>query len=440
MAGMFKEYDIRGVYGEDLTDDIAYKIGRAYVMYANSKKVVVGHDMRVSGDKLKKALVDGLTDQGCDVVDIGLCSTPMLSYAAGSMNLGGIMVTASHNPAKYNGFKMSKDGTVPLYYEEGIKQIEEKVEKNLFPDATKAKVIQKDIIDEYVKFCLKFAHDIKKFDVVVDAGNGMAGLTAKKVFDKLPCNLTKMFFALDGSFPNHDANPMKPENIIDLQKKVKEVSADVGIAFDGDADRVVFVDENGDAISSDMITTVIGKEILKSNPKSTVIYDLRSSWATKEGIESSEGKALLTRVGHSYIKKSMRENDAVFAGELSGHYYFRDTFFTDNGMVAVMFVLSYLSATGENLSDVIKQVKKYFHTGEINFKVDDVSETLEKVEKHYGDAEDVKHLDGVSVEYKDWWFNLRKSNTEPLVRLNLEAKSKELMEEKKKEVVELIEG
>jgi phosphomannomutase len=443
MAGIFKAYDIRGVYGEDLSDELAYKLGRAFIVQTKARTVVVGHDMRLSGENLAKALMKGINEQGADVIDIGLCSTPMMYYAVGTLDGCSIMVTASHNPAKYNGFKMTKDGTVPLNYEEGIQQIEELVKKNKFPKPARIGCIEKkDILDDYVKYVLKFASACKKkqrLKIVVDAGNGMSGMDAPRVFENLDVDVIPMYFELDGTFPNHEANPLKPENMVDLQKRVKKEKADLGIAFDGDADRVMFTDEKGDVISPDIITILIAKQMLKQSHGGTVLYDLRSSWAVKEAIRENKGHPIMTRVGHAYIKTDMRKTGALFAGELSGHYYFKDNFFCDSGIIATMKVLSIICSTDKKVSEIVAPYKRYFASGEINSDVKDKDSKIAEIEKEYKpDSKSIMHLDGLTVECADWWFNLRPSNTEPLLRLNVEAKTKKMMEQKRDELLKLI--
>lgn len=435
---IFKAYDVRGIYPDDLNEEFAHKIARALVKFLNCKKVIVGRDMRMSSPSLHDSVVKGLAEQGADVIDIGLCSSPMMNFASAIIKAdGAMMITASHNPKEYNGFKFFRDHSIPISEVSGLKDIEKLANKENFEDAAeKGKVSQKDIMDDYIKHVKKFAEKIKGLKIVIDSGNGMSGLTVPKVLEGFGIELIHMYPELDGSFPNHECNPMKEENTSELQKKVVEEKADVGISFDGDADRVVFIDENGKRISSDIITALIAIQFLKKG-KEKILYDLRSSKAVKETIEENGGEAIMCKVGHSFIKQQLRDENAIFAGELSGHYYFKDNFFTDSGVIALIMILNLLSAQEKKLSEIVKPIKKYFATGETNMEVEEKDAVLEKIKKKYSDA-NVFELDGVSVEYNEWWFNVRKSNTEPLLRLNLEADTKKLMEEKRDEVIVLI--
>ena len=436
--GIFKAYDVRGVYPSDLNEEIAYNIARAFVKFLNCKKVIVGRDMRVSSLSLHDSVVKGLIEQGADVIDTGLCSSPMMNFASATIEAdGAIMITASHNPKEYNGFKFFREHAIPLSEVSGLKDIEKLANEKSFEDASKkGSTTKKNIMDDYVNHVKKFAEEIKGLKIIADSGNGMSGLTVPKVLEGFNIELIHMYPELDGSFPNHECNPMKEENTAELQKKVVEEKADVGISLDGDADRVVFIDENGERISSDLITALIAIQFLKKG-KQKILYDLRSSKAVKETIEANKGTAIMCRVGHSFIKQQLRDEDAIFAGELSGHYYFKDNFYTDSGVIALMVVLNLLSSEKKKLSEIVKPIKKYFATGEINMEVKDKDIIIEKVKEKYNDA-NIFELDGASVEYKDWWFNLRKSNTEPVIRLNLEADTKELMEEKRDEVLDFI--
>ena len=443
MSGIFKAYDIRGIYGKELDEKLAYKIGCAYVSFLKCKKIVIGKDMRKSGDKLFNVLAGGVIDSGCEVVDIGLTDTPMFYFAVAKYGLdGGIMVTASHNPKEYNGFKMTREKAIPISYDTGIDKIEELVSKNkLKKSVKKGKITKKDVMNDYTNHVLKIFNSkkLKKLKVVIDCGNGMGGLVTPKIFKKLNLEIIPLFWDLDGNFPNHEPNPLKPENIKDLRKKVKEVKADVGIAFDGDVDRVGFVDEKANYISGDIITALIAKKLLKSHPKEKIMYDLRSSWATKECILENGGKPILSRVGHSYIKDKMRKENALFAGELSSHFYFRDNFYVENAMGAALMILHLMSEENKSLSQLARPLQKYFSSGEINSEVKDKNRKLKEIEKKYKTGKTLR-LDGLSVEFKDWWFNIRPSNTEPVLRLNVEAKSKKLMEEKRDELLKLIRG
>lgn len=437
---IFKAYDIRGIYPEQLSGETAYKIAKAFAAFLNAKKVVVGRDMRISSPVLHKEILKGLTEMGADVVDIGVCSSPMMNFASATIEAdGAIMITASHNPKEYNGFKLFRGHAIPISEATGIMDIKKIVEENKFEASEKQGSVEEiDVMEDYVKHVTKFAESIKGLKIVIDSCNGMSGYTAPKILEKFDVELVHMYPELDGNFPSHECNPMKPENTAELQQRVKEEKADLGIAFDGDADRIVFIDENGERISSDLLTAVIAIQFLKKG-KEKILYDLRSSWAVKETIEEQGGEPVMCRVGHSFIKKQLRDENAVFAGELSGHYYFKDNFYTDSGVIAMVMVLNLLASEKKKLSEIVQPLKKYFATGETNMEVEDKDAAIQKVkDKFSADAKNVFELDGLSVEYDDWWFNLRKSNTEPLLRLNLEAKTKEMMEEKKKEVMETI--
>lgn len=437
---IFKAYDIRGVFPEEINEKLACDIGKAAATFFNVKTLVVGRDMRVSSPVLSEAMIEGITSCGVDVVDIGMVSTPALYFAVGHYGYpGGIMVTASHNPAKYNGCKMCREQAIPVSGETGIKDMEKMVKTGQFKKADKkGKVITKDVTGDYVRHVLKFAHGIKAMKVVIDTGNGIVGKYLPKVYAELPCAMVPMYFEPDGRFPHHEANPLKEENMADLKKMVKAQKADLGIAFDGDGDRVAFVDENGDTISNDLVEALIAREILSEKGGQTIVYDLRSSKIVAEEIERSGGKAIESRVGHSFIKAIMRKNDAALGGELSGHYYFRDNYYADSGQIAMMKFMNLISKEGKKVSEIVNPLRKYFATGEINFEVEDKDGKMKELAAAYKDGE-VYYLDGISVKYPDWWFNVRPSNTEPALRLNLEANTKALMEKKKAEIVALLE-
>jgi len=436
---IFKAYDVRGVYPSELDEKLAYKVGRAFVTFLKVGRVVVSQDMRKSSSSLKKSLIKGLIDQGADVISVkGLCSTPKSYFACWFLKAdGSIMVTASHNPGKYNGFKFCREKAIPISGDTGIKDIERLALKGKFKDVSKGNVIEKDITKDYKKHILGFLGKIKPLKVVIDAGNGMGGKDIELVLGSLPLKVTKMYFKPDGSFPNHEANPLKEENLVDIKRKVISSKADLGIAIDGDADRVFFIDEKGETVPSDFITCLIAEELLK-NKKGRVLYDLRSSWVVKEIIEENGGKASMCRVGHSFIKEQMRKEKGLFAGELSGHFYFKDNFYTDSGVIAALKVIQLVSSKGK-LSKLLKPLKKYFASGEINSKVKDKEGKIKELAKQYKNGK-VSFLDGVRIDFKDWWFNVRPSNTEPLLRLNLEAKSLSLMKKKRDEVLSVIRG
>ncbi|MFH1063729.1 MAG: phosphomannomutase/phosphoglucomutase [Candidatus Woesearchaeota archaeon] len=435
---IFKAYDIRGVYPDQLDEDTAYKIGRAFVTFLKCKEVCVGQDMRTSSPSLFEALTRGITDQGADVVDIGYCSTPYFYFGTSSYETG-MMVTASHNPAEYNGFKMCRDGTVPIGGDSGIEDIKQLVVSGEFKDpAKKGMITRKDIMQDFLAHNLKFLKPRKgkRLKLVVDTGNGMGGYTFPKVFETVDAELIPLFFDIDMSFPNHEANPLKMENVRDLQKAVVENDADFGVAIDGDADRCVFIDEKGEYISADIMTALVAKELLKTNPGATILYDLRSSWSAKETIEENGGRPVTCRVGHAFIKKQMREEDALFAGELSGHFYLKDSFFTESSIISTFIVMNMLDEEGKTLSELIAPLKRYVASGEINSEVEDKQGKMDALIKKYeGEAKIISHLDGIKLEFDDWWFNVRASNTEPLLRLNLEAKTKEKMEEMRDKIL-----
>ena len=440
MAGIFKAYDIRGLYPSELNEDLAYKIGFCFSKLIGKGTVVVGRDMRVSSLPIFQHLTAGLMDAGLDVIDIGLVSTPVIAFSTGHYQYdAGIMVTASHNSKEYNGLKMSKKGAYPISYETGIAALEDKVINFKKPSklGKKGKIYTKEVIEDYLQHVLKFARKIKKMKIVVDAGNGMAGLMVPKLAKFLPCTIIPLYFELDGTFPHHDANPLEPKNMKDLVEAVKREKADLGAAFDGDADRVMFVDNEGGVVSADLTTALIAHEFLRHHPGETILYDLRSSQIVKEVVEKMGGKSQMCRVGHAFIKQALRESGGVFAGELSGHYYFRDNFFADSALIAFVMILNVLSEEKASLSKMISPLKKYYATGEVNSRVKDPDALMKLAEKKYASGK-VFFLDGLSVEFSDWWFNLRKSNTEPLLRLNVEANSQSLLKEKSEELLQLI--
>jgi len=427
--GIFKAYDIRGTYPDELNEEIAEKIGAAVGTFLEGKTVVVGRDMRRSGPAIAQAIVKGLVRVGKDVVDIGTVTSPMVTFAVAGFGYdGGVMVTASHNPAKYNGIKLCGKGAEPVSYDTGIGQVEKlaTAEADIPPAATPGTVSSRDVLADYLGHLTANAGDVHGLKLVIDAGNGMAGYLMPPLFERVDCQVVPLYFDLDGSFPNHEANPLKAENLVDLQRAVVAEKAHLGIAFDGDGDRVAFVDETGQAISCDMITALIGVDLLKSSPGSTILYDLRSSWAVREEIERHGGTAVETRVGHSFIKATMREKDAIFGGELSGHYYFRDNFYADSGAFTLLRVLALLCREGKPFSQLIAPLARYAGSGEINSEVADKEAKIEELAAAYADGRQSR-LDGLSVEFDDWWFNVRPSNTEPVLRLVVEARSREHM-------------
>lgn len=439
MSGIFKAYDIRGVYGDTLTEAVAHSIGRAFVTLLECRSVVVARDMRSHSEPLFAALARGLCEQGADVVDVGIISTPMSYFANGKLGAdGSIMITASHNPGEWNGFKMCRRDAVPISGPSGIETIEEIVTHESFATAAPAPgaISQADIVTDYHAHIRKHAAIQRPLRVAVDYANSM-GIVEGRALDGL-FETESLFDTLDGSFPNHEANPLKLDTLSALQAKVREGGFDFGIAYDGDADRVGFVDEQGDVIPMDMITALIAKMILRSQ-KGSVFYDLRSSQAVREVIEENGGVALMSRVGHAFIKQQMREADAIFAGELSGHYYFRENYFAESAALAVLYVANLVSESEQALSALIRPMQRYFGSGEINSVVEDYQRVFALLREKYPDGK-VSELDGLSIELNGWWFNVRPSNTEPLVRLNLEAAARGMMEEKRDEVLAVIRG
>ena len=440
---IFHAYDVRGIYGENMTDDVAYRIGRAAAQYLQVPEIAVGRDMRLSSPQLAAALIRGITDQGVNAIDLGMTTTDGLYFAVGKFNFpAGVMITASHNPAQYNGMKFCRAQAFPISLESGLSDIRDLAVSGKFAEpASKGQVIKRDITDDYVKHALSFidVSRIRPLKVVIDAGNGMAGLIMPKVFQHLPCELVPLYFELDGNFPHHPASPIEPENMVDVQKKVREVGADLGAAFDGDADRMFPVDEHGDLVDGSKVIAAVSNSLLQKFPGSTILYNLIVSKSVPELINKLGGKAIRTRVGHSYIKAEMRQNNAIFGGEHSGHFYFRDNWFADSGLIALLILLELVSVENKPLSEILKPLDHGFRSGEINSTIADAQGKMHALEEHFGkNAKSVDHLDGVTLDFGDWWFNVRPSNTEPLLRLNLEANSRELMEQKRDEVLAFI--
>ncbi len=439
MAGIFKAYDIRGIYPNELNEDLAEKIGRAYIKFLGAKKVVVGYDMRDTSVAMFEALAKGITAMGADVINIGLCSTPQSYHANGKLGAdGSIMITASHNPAEYNGFKLCREQAIPISGATGIADIEKIVmDESWGADADQPGTISEyDIKPEYAEFLRQFAKVNRKLKVVCDYANAMGSFEdagVEEFFEIVP-----MYKELDGDFPNHEANPLHLDTLDAIRAKVKEVGADFGAAFDGDADRCGFIDDQGEIIPMDLFTALIAQDILSQGP-ATILYDLRSSWAVKECIEENGGKAIMSRVGHAFIKAQMREYDAVFAGELSGHYYYRENFVTECQGMSLIKLANLICKTNKKVSELVAPLKKYFASGEINSKVSDVPNILARIKERYTDGH-MFELDGISVEYDNWWFNVRASNTEPLLRLIVEAKDKATMETKRDELLSIIRG
>ena len=444
---IIKAYDIRGLVKNEVTTDFSFALGVAYAKFLEIERepatIVVGEDMRDSSAPLADAFSDGATSQGMDVIRIGLASTDMLYFASGKLNLPGIMFTASHNPAQYNGMKLCKSGAKPIGQESGLLTIKQLIQEGIAISNRPVGTIRKmDLLDDYVTYLIdrfpKKTFKKRNLKVVIDAGNGMAGFTAPSVMKKLNVELIPMYFELDGNFPNHEANPIEPKNLKDLQKKVKKEKADLGLAFDGDADRCFLVDENADLVNPSSLTALIAVRELKRNPGASIIYNLISSKAVPEIILENGGKPVRSRVGHSYIKSLMAQTAAVFGGEHSGHFYFADFWRADSGMLAALYALAELMDSPKTLSEILKPFDRYFSSGEINTRVKDSSKSIKLVKEKYEKENEVDEFDGLTVSSKKWWFNLRPSNTEPLLRLNVEADSPKLMVEIRDTVLSLI--
>jgi phosphomannomutase len=439
---VFKAYDVRGIYPSEIDEDGAYAVGRAYVEHFEPRRVAVGRDMRTSSPTIAAAVVRGAAEGGADVVDVGLIGTEMLYYAVGALGLdGGIAVTASHNPKEYTGMKIVRRGALPVGGDSGLLDVRRRAERGFGPAESPGDVHTEDIYPGWIEKVMSFLDPaaVRPLRVVIDAANGMAGAMLPPVLDRLPVDAVRCYFEPDGTFPNHEPNPLLPENRAFIVAKVLEERADLGIAFDGDADRCFFVDDTGEFVPGDFVTALLAEAVLEREPGATIIYDVRASWAVRDVVAAAGGRALVNRVGHAFIKHRMREEDAAFAGEVSGHYYFRDYFQADSGVVPMLLMLELVSRSGKRLSEILASFReRYFLTGELNTTVDDVALKLQELKERFGPEGDVSHLDGVSVTATDWHMNVRPSNTEPLLRLNLEACSQELMERKRDEVLDVI--
>jgi phosphomannomutase len=439
---VFKAYDIRGIYGTELDEDGAYRIGRAFVDQFEPTRIAIGHDMRVSSPSMAAAMRQGATDGGAQVLEVGLVGTEMLYFAVGELGLdGGISVTASHNPKEYTGAKIVRAGALPVGGETGLLDIRDRAIQAEWRTATRGEVEAVDIWPQFVDRVLSFVDEseIKPLRVVIDAANGMAGVMLPPVLERLPMlDVVRCSFEPDGTFPNHEPNPLLPENREFIVAKTRDERADFGVAFDGDADRCFFVDDSGEFVPGDFVTALFAKSILAKEPAGKVIYDVRASWAVPETIRDAGGEPIINRVGHAFIKQRMREVHAVFAGEVSAHYYFRDFSQADSGTIPFLLMCELVSEHGP-LSDQLAPFReRFFITGEINTPVADVPGKLAELEQRFGPEGTVSHLDGLSVTSDDWHFNVRPSNTEPLLRLNLEALSEEQMERKRDEVLAVI--
>ena len=441
---VFKAYDVRGIYPDELDEEGAYAIGRAFVEEVEPENIAVGRDMRVSSPAMAEAFARGASEAGAQVLDLGLVGTEMVYFAVGDLGLdGGAMVTASHNPKQYTGMKIVRAGALPIGGASGLLDIRDRAMAPSAPSQRLApgQVEKYDIWPRYVDRVLSFVDvaEIKPLRIVVDAANGMAGAMLPPVLERLPVDAVRCFFEPDGTFPNHEPNPLLPENREFIVKKTLEEKADFGVAFDGDADRCFFVDDGGEFVPGDFVTALLAESVLEKDPGAKIIYDLRASWAVPETVERAGGLALVNRVGHAFIKQRMREEHAAFGGEVSGHYYFRDFSQADSGVVPFLLMLELVSKKGRPLSEIVADFRaRYFLTGELNTPVEDVPAKLAELKERFGREGTVSELDGVSIDSDDWHMNVRPSNTEPLLRLNLEARSPELMERKRDEVLAAI--
>jgi phosphomannomutase len=440
----FKAYDVRGIYPGELDEEGAYAVGRAYVEQFEPRRIAVGRDMRLSSPSMAAAVIEGARDGGADVVDIGLAATEMVYFAVGSLGLdGGIAVTASHNPKEYTGMKIVRRGALPVGGESGLLDVRDRALRRFGEPSRRGETSEHDIYPAYVDRVLSFVDvgSIAPLRVVIDAANGMAGAMLSPVLERLPIEAVRCYFEPDGSFPNHAPNPLLPENREFIVGKTLGEGADFGVAFDGDADRCFFIDDAGEFVAGDFATALLAESILAKEPGAKIIYDVRASWAVPETIEAAGGIPLVNRVGHAFIKLRMRKEAATFGGEVSGHYYFRDFCQADSGVVPFLLMLELVSRRGQKLSEILRPFReRYFITGELNTPVPDVALKLQELKERFGPEGKVSHLDGISVEAADWRFNVRPSNTEPLLRLNLEARSRELMERKRDEVLAVIRG
>ena len=441
---VFKAYDVRGIHPTELDEAGAYAIGRADVEQFQPRRIAVGHDMRVSSPSMAKAVTDGAADAGADVLDLGLVGTEMVYFAVGDLELdGGIAVTASHNPKEYTGMKIVRAGALPVGGESGLLEIRDRAlqVRGRSPSESPGRVEPHDIWPAYVARVLLFVdlEAIEPLRVVIDAANGMAGAMLPPVLERLPIDSVRCFFEPDGTFPNHEPNPLLPENREFIVAKTLDERADFGVAFDGDADRCFFVDDTGEFVPGDFVTALLAASVIEKEPGAKIIYDLRASWAVPETVERAGGVPLVNRVGHAFIKHRMRQEGAAFGGEVSGHYYFREFSQADSGVVPFLLMLELVSKQGRRLSEILADYRgRYFLTGELNTPVADAGSKLAELKERFGGEGKVSELDGVSIDADDWHMNVRPSNTEPLLRLNLEARSPELMKRKRDEVLAAI--
>jgi phosphomannomutase len=442
LSRIFKAYDVRGVVPDELDADVARRIGGAFAGWSGAPAIVLGRDSRLSSPELASAITEGVTARGTKVIDLGLASTDLLYFASGSLDLPGVMLTASHNPKEYNGLKFCLAGAKPVGEDTGLAEIRALTEADEpAPLPSRGEIERRDLLDAYVEHVLTFvdAERIRPLTVAVDTANGMGGLVVPAVFARLPVTLHHLFPELDGTFPNHPADPIDPANQVDLKRAVLEHRADIGLAFDGDADRVFLVDEGANDVSGSLLTALVARAMLRRERGAKVVHNLICSWTVPEVIREEGGVPIRTRVGHSFIKQVMAETGAIFGGEHSGHYYFRENYGADSGLIAAVVCLSELSDSGETLSALLAPFRRYAASGEINSRVSDQQAKIEELAKRFADGHEDR-LDGLTVEFEDWWFNVRASNTEPLLRLNVEARTEPLLREKTAEVLDVIRG
>jgi phosphomannomutase len=440
LSRIFKAYDVRGVVPDDLDEDVARRIGSAFAEWAAAPRIAVGHDCRLSSPSLASAIHEGIAGRGVDVVDLGLASTDLLYFSSGSLDVPGVMLTASHNPPQWNGLKFCLAGAKPVGQDTGLGEIRNLAEQDKYPPGpSPGTVVRRSMLEPYVEHVLSLidSSSIEPLTVVADTANGMGGLVVPPVMARLPVNFVHLYPDLDGTFPNHPADPIQPENQQDLKRTVLEQGADIGLAFDGDADRVFLVDERAEGVSGSEVTALVAQAMLKLYPGAAIVYNLICSWAVPEVILENGGTPVRTRVGHSFIKQVMAETGAVFGGEHSGHYYFRDNYGADSGLIAAVVVLEQLSKAGLPLSQLLEPFRRYKSSGEINTRVVDQQGTIERIAAAFTDGRQDR-TDGLTVEFEDWWFNVRPSNTEPLLRLNVEAKTEERLKEGTQAVLDII--
>jgi phosphomannomutase len=444
---IFKAYDVRAIYPGQINGEVARRVGRAFIDYLGGapKRIAVGRDVRLSSPEIAGGFIEGARSEGAEITDIGVVGTDMMYFHVASQDLdGGAIITASHNPREYNGIKMVRRGALALSGDAGIKEIKEAILAGRFADKgpKEGRVVARTISAEYADHCLGLIDvaRVPRLKVVLDTGNGMGAIGASAIFPRLPLELVKMYFDLDGTFPNHPPDPLEEANRREIMERVAAENAQLGVAWDGDADRCFFIDDTGEFVPGDFVTALLGEAFVRKVPGAKIVYDVRASRAVRDRVEGAGGVALVNRVGHAFIKKRMRDENALFGGEVSGHFYFRDNWYADNGMIPALLVLEMLGREGRPLSELLAPLRsKYFISGEINSRVADVDAAVRRIEERYGDAE-ITRLDGISVDYPDWHFNVRPSNTEPLLRLNLEAFSRAAMERRRDEVLGLIRG